>query len=156
MKQQAIRVSAKAVIRHKGGILLVQMRDEHGEFYLLPGGGQNFAEPLVDTLRREVREETGAEVEPGELLFVRDYVSRHHEFAAKHDVHQVEVMFEARLISSPDAARASEPDNDQTGVVVLTSQQLADARFYPKALAADLVAYLNGTPFRRGYYGSVN
>jgi hypothetical protein len=39
------------------------------------------------------REELGALVTVGELLYVRDYIGRHHEFAAvDRDTHQIELM----------------------------------------------------------------
>jgi 8-oxo-dGTP diphosphatase len=42
----------------------------------LPGGGQNLGETLVEGLTREVREETGLEIEAVELLAVVDLVDR--------------------------------------------------------------------------------
>ncbi len=55
------RPSAYAIIRHEGQILLLNMRST-GKLFL-PGGGSEVDECLEDALRREVREETGLEIE---------------------------------------------------------------------------------------------
>jgi 8-oxo-dGTP pyrophosphatase MutT (NUDIX family) len=55
------RPSAYASIRHEGQVLLLNMRST-GKLFL-PGGGRNVDERLEDALHREVREETGLEVE---------------------------------------------------------------------------------------------
>jgi len=56
-----LRPSAYAIIPHQGRILLVRMR--HTGHYTLPGGGINTGERMEDGLRREVREETGIEIQ---------------------------------------------------------------------------------------------
>jgi ADP-ribose pyrophosphatase YjhB (NUDIX family) len=72
-----VRVAAKAVIVQGGRLLVTENVDADGRWYLLPGGGQEPGEALPETLRRECREEVGADVEVGELLYVRDYIGRH-------------------------------------------------------------------------------
>jgi len=88
------RVSAKAVIIRDDKLLVIVKRDNQGDYFLLPGGGQDMFESLHATLRRECLEEIAAEVEPGDLLFVRDYIARNHEFAAEEpETHQLDLMF---------------------------------------------------------------
>lgn len=58
-------VSAKAVIADGGRILLG--RNDRAEWEL-PGGRLEAGERVADAIRREVREETGLEVEVGRLL----------------------------------------------------------------------------------------
>ena len=64
--QLVFRPAAYAVVLHDGKLLLVTAR--HGGKYALPGGGVDIDERLQDTLKREVREETGIEIEEGRLL----------------------------------------------------------------------------------------
>jgi ADP-ribose pyrophosphatase YjhB (NUDIX family) len=88
------RNSAKAIIIEGGRLLTICRLDPiHGEWFLLPGGGQHPGENLHDALRREVREETGLEIEIGDLVFVREYIGVHHEFADEDSrFHQVEFI----------------------------------------------------------------
>jgi 8-oxo-dGTP pyrophosphatase MutT (NUDIX family) len=55
------RPSAYAIIRHENRVLLLNMRST-GKLFL-PGGGCEIGERLEEALRREVREETGLEIE---------------------------------------------------------------------------------------------
>ena len=47
------------ILRREGRILLVRQEKPGREYWLLPGGGVNTGESLVDALRREVTEEVG-------------------------------------------------------------------------------------------------
>lgn len=56
----SIRSTSKAIIINKGKVLLNKCYDEkNGEYYSLPGGGQNQYETMEDAIKRECREETG-------------------------------------------------------------------------------------------------
>lgn len=58
-----IRSTAKAIILRDGKVLLNRSFNEHcGEYFSLPGGGQNRFEPLEKTILRECLEETGLHV----------------------------------------------------------------------------------------------
>ena len=55
------RTAVRGIVRHNGKMLFIKSR--YGEVKL-PGGGQEEGESDIDTLVREVREETGFEVIP--------------------------------------------------------------------------------------------
>lgn len=58
-----IRSTAKSIIIRDGKVLLNRSIGERiGEYYSLPGGGQNHFEPLEETVLRECLEETGLRV----------------------------------------------------------------------------------------------
>lgn len=112
----------------------MKARDRMGEYYLLPGGGQRNGETLREAARRECLEETGAEVKPLELRFVRDYIAANHEFAGEDgSFHQVELMFSARFLRLRRGARLV-PDSRQTGHEWVPLASLPRIRLYPSAL----------------------
>ncbi len=131
--------------------------DDQGEsWHILPGGGQEKFETLEAALKRECLEEAGQEVQVGELLFVREYLGSHHEFAAKDGhVHQVEFMFRCKLSGARRPLFASVPDNEQVGAAWVKLSELARVELYPKALAGHLAALDAGKPAPR-YWGDVN
>jgi 8-oxo-dGTP pyrophosphatase MutT (NUDIX family) len=150
-----VRVSAKAIIVRNKHLLVLMHRDTEGLYYTLPGGGQEYEEPLLDALRRECMEEIGIEVAPGELRYVRDYIGSHHEFASEdHNTHQLELMFECAIAPGAEPRAGAIPDDYQIGIAWLPLATLDAHRLYPKALIPIL---MNGQP-RTGpvYLGDVN
>jgi 8-oxo-dGTP diphosphatase len=83
------RIRVSALLRWQGRILLIRHEKPGKEYWLLPGGGVNSGESLVDAIRRELREELGIDdrlpVE-GPVAIV-DSIAPERSFAAKHVVH---------------------------------------------------------------------
>lgn len=131
-----IRNSAKAIIINSESVLLTKNKDEFGFFYLFPGGGQEHGEQLKDAVRRECMEEIGQSVIVHDLVYVREYIGKNHEFASwDAEVHQVEFYFQCTLTSN-DASfdNGENPDADQVGVEWVDLNQLDEIRLYPKPL----------------------
>ena len=74
-----IRNSAKAIIVRDGCVLLIRIADQGGDWFVLPGGGQNHEESLRETVRRECLEEIGVPVRVGELRLVREFIGKNHD-----------------------------------------------------------------------------
>ncbi len=148
----SVRISAKAIIVEHRRLLVLKNRDSAGDWYMLPGGGQEHGETLPAALNRECLEEIGSGVTVGRLRFIRDYIGRHHEIARERDVHQVELMFECQLTSGPGVG--TQPDPIQTGIEWLDLSSLSEYRLYPKVLGQLLVTdSAVGQPI---YLGDVN
>jgi len=146
-----VRNSVKALIIRNDTLLCIRKSDEHGPYYLLPGGGQEKNETFVETVRRECLEELGAEVEVGTLKYIREYIGKNHEFGDTDDAHQVEFMFECRLLTEPDPARAYHLDDGQNGLEWVELAERNAGRVYPKVLIPRLIAGSDEI-----YWGDVN
>jgi 8-oxo-dGTP diphosphatase len=57
------RIRVSAMIRWQGRILLCRQEKPGKEYWLLPGGGVDGGESLIEALRRELREELGVEAD---------------------------------------------------------------------------------------------
>ena len=75
------RVRVAAIVVKGDSILLVRHEKDAASYWLLPGGGVEFGESLVDALCREVLEETCLDVRVGDLVLAMDSIdpegSRH-------------------------------------------------------------------------------
>lgn len=155
---ERFRPSAKAVVVHDGRILLTRNRtpdDHRPDWHIFPGGGQHPGETLDQTLVREVREETGIEVEPIRLLWVRELIAAlRPEFPFDPADHAIEFMFEARFVA--DHGDAHEEDEYQQEVVWVTPDELMSLRFYPSAVVPALLDHLDGGSAKPLYFGDVD
>ena len=132
---KSIRNSAKAIIIRNGNLLVIRNTTDGQNWYILPGGGQNHCENLEEALRRECMEEASIEIEVGDILFVRDYISRNHEFAeTEGDAHQVEFMFQCSIAEDASPKPGNHVDQWQTGVDWLPLNRLSEFDLYPSSL----------------------
>jgi ADP-ribose pyrophosphatase YjhB (NUDIX family) len=150
-----IRTAARALIILDQKILAIKMRDRSGIFYILPGGGQHHGETLREGLQRECLEEIGTDVEVGELLYVREYIGKNHEFRSSHQAfHQVENVFRCTLPNPDSIGIGSELDKKQIGVEWIPLADLPNRRLLPEVIKP----YFQNGDFipNTNYLGDVN
>lgn len=156
MRKVTISNAAKAIIIRDDHLLSLRIApDADGDWYVLPGGGQEPGETLHDTMRRECLEEIGIDVDVGELAFVREYVGPNHEFAHKDGhVHRIEFMFICRIPDDSNPSAGSLPDTHQEAIEWLPLAQLDRYRLYPLTLRPLVMRYREGDPAI--YLGDIN
>lgn len=98
--------SVVAIVRdHRGHVLLIHKTDN--DLWALPGGGHEIGESIADTVVREVREETGYDVEVTGLTGT--YTNPNHVMAYEDGEvrQQFSIAFTARLLGG-EARTSSE------------------------------------------------
>jgi 8-oxo-dGTP diphosphatase len=125
-----IRISARAAIIEDDRILLIECEDAHGLHYNFPGGGVQPGESLHEAVRREVFEETCAEVEVGRLLLAYEVAPR---LAALQNMEPALAMiFQAQLAGDAEPQMPSSPDTDQIGVRWVPLALISQAPDFPQ------------------------
>ncbi|KOY16782.1 NUDIX domain-containing protein [Paenibacillus xylanivorans] len=149
-----IRSSVCALIIKDDQILTIKKQDKDKFEYILPGGGQEFGETLLDALHREVREEVGAGIKNTRLLFVREYIGKNHEHSERDEgLHIVSHMFSCEI--EEENKYQLELDHDQVGVEWIKIGEQPNYNFYPK----ELITHLKKLDIERSfetYIGDVN
>jgi 8-oxo-dGTP diphosphatase len=121
------RLAAYAVVTDDRDRVLLALWNEPAEpLWTLPGGGVELHESLEEGVVREVREETGYDVEPVRLLGVETMVTppERRFLASPRWQKNVGVVFEARVVGGEIA-----PEVDGT---------TDEARWFPRAAVAGL------------------
>ncbi|MEW9552117.1 NUDIX domain-containing protein [Nonomuraea sp. NPDC050783] len=98
-----MHVRVTGVVIEDGRVLLLDQDTDSGRSWSLPGGKVEPGEPIGDALVREMREETGIDIQVGRLLYVCDHLPGG-------GVHVVHMTFEATRMGGTVGAVADGAD----------------------------------------------
>jgi ADP-ribose pyrophosphatase YjhB (NUDIX family) len=132
--ERVIRVGTRAVIFNENDELLVaHCLNPENNFYLLPGGGVWFQETIEDCLVREVKEETGFDVQAERLLWVRDVLLP--DFPNQHGI---ELFFLATITGGELRPQPIHDGGQPVEISFMNVEHLERIRFYPSSFSAKL------------------
>ena len=101
------------VLRRTGGEILLHTKHKYPpDLYRIPGGGIDWGEPVPDSLRREVREETKFEVKKERFLGIIQY--RFH--VLDQDQHEPDVYFVSYVFEVPDVVGEPVTEDESEGI----------------------------------------
>ena len=130
--RQGIRLATRAVIVRNDAILLVAFDDESGFHYNLPGGGIEPGETLYDAVRREACEETAAEVEVKELLFVYECFPPDYGFTLDEKPHCVDFLFRCALCEGSEPRLPDNPDKNEVAIHWIPLEEFPNVPLVPQ------------------------
>lgn len=119
--KQMPRIRVAAIIVRGDSLLLVRHEKDGHSYWLLPGGGVDFGEPLDKALQRELREEASVDIRVKDLIFASDSIS------PDGDRHIVNLYFAAEILNG-EAALGTDP-------------RIVELRYVPVAELAALTLY---------------
>jgi 8-oxo-dGTP diphosphatase len=121
-------VGVGTVVWHGERVLLVRRaRPPREGQWSLPGGAQQLGETVAEAARREVREEAGIDVEPGETIAMIDLIERDEDGRVRYHYTLIDFTAEAKsvdLTPGDDAADARWFELDELEPLGLWSETL--------------------------------
>jgi ADP-ribose pyrophosphatase YjhB (NUDIX family) len=147
--EPGITVRAQVALFSGGDLLCVRHRKADREYLVLPGGHLDAGETLWEAAVREVREETGLEVEAGRLWALSEF---HGEGRQVLDCTFYATAWGGRPHLGTDPEGAGHPAT-LVAVEWLDREAFAEASFRPTLLARWLRAYWESPDVPASYLG---
>lgn len=110
-------VSVRGIIIRDGKILLIHRFKNGAEYWVVPGGGVEEGEALEEALRREMKEETGREINSFELLKTCEEAGR------EQNLFRCELEEGELILGGPEAN-----DNSEENKYILTWVPIDEAK----------------------------
>ena len=132
----AARNTVKALIIRGDKILVNRCHSRFGNFFSLPGGGQERGETLPNTVVREVLEETGYSIRPLGMVGIYERITENfREEGEEGDplCHKIYFIYRCKLLNV-DRVAPTETDRFQTSCEWIPLKDLHARNLFPKAI----------------------
>ena len=141
-----VRSTVKAIILHENKVLLNRCKDPfNGEYFSLPGGGQEQFETMAEALYRECLEETGYSVEPVrfaalmEEICLDPFILEHYAEYAHKMLHIFTCVLASETVVAP-----TETDESQVAIEWVPLSSIPAINLLPKQVKAYFSAISDG------------
>ena len=124
-----IRLATRAIILQENKLLLVNAYKGSNRLWCAPGGGAERHQSLPDNVKREVYEETGLVVEPGEICLINEFHDPQGTF------HQVDLYFRCTIKSGQVSGDWTDPEGIVSSRRWVTRDELETLSVKPDSLA---------------------
>jgi len=141
----SIRSTSKAIILNNGQVLVNRCYDKNnGEYFSLPGGGQNIYETLHDAVVRECLEETGYTIYPIRFAALCEVICDNISFREQHPdyAHKMYHIFVCGLCNDT-IKNPTEIDSMQIDSEWMDVNNLCNIRLLPKVLGDSIQKIIN-------------
>ena len=138
--ERMIRNAAKALIIKDDKMLAIKISDGKEKWYIMPGGGQDVEELLLEAVCREVAEELGLRVEVKDLVFAIEGL--HGE-----KFHRVDLVFLCEYKGEIESA-VLQSDTNQVGYDWLDIKTLNTTPLYPSKLRRQIMNLYEGKSYK--------
>jgi 8-oxo-dGTP diphosphatase len=113
-EKKIVRVGSAALIENSDGKFLIGKRSVWPKgMWVFPGGGVNFGETSEQAVVREVKEETGLDIKPVELIKVEEMI------VPENEVHRIIFFYKAKVVGGTE-----KPSTDISEIKWLTSKEI--------------------------------
>ncbi|MDD4312379.1 MAG: NUDIX domain-containing protein [Eubacteriales bacterium] len=133
-----VRSTVKAIALHEDKVLLNRCRDgNNGDYYSLPGGGQEQYETLAEAIHRECLEETGYSVEPVRFCALMEEICLDPVIREQYAqyAHKMLHIFLCRLTST-ERVKPTETDDLQIATEWVPVEDVPKMNLLPKEVRA--------------------
>lgn len=146
------RIRAAGIAVNDDKVLLIKHVDGDKEYWIPPGGGiEAIDESTMDTVKREVLEESGLEAEVGPLLYVREF------FEAAKNTYHIELFYLLKEWRGELNLKNLQGMGGDEHLIVdakwLSKQQMSDKNVFPKELRDSFWDKLQEPTIRIEYLG---
>lgn len=151
-----IRNVARGILVRNGQLLVIEVDDGKGRWWILPGGKQEFGETAEETVIRECREELRCAVSVGPCVMVREFVGPRRKEVVGNvaEQHSVELYFLCEPQGQPDLKPSEKYHRE---IRWMNPDALTSIKFFPKVLGREMPSILSAQqPTRTLYVGDAD